>query len=186
MPPTRTAADPRGWRGDARAARLHWRPAMPIEIVVNDSFENVENAVKASLADCGCAVSQPPMSAGVEVKTRMRFWIGEKGNKLLAQFVPFLWKVEMISSVITAYQDGTVAVTVREGSTFGGNLAQGVVGAATGGWVGSAAAYASDQAGKAQALSRLLAEVDAKLRERLAGRIAYEGPVRPDVAPVMA
>src|SRR6185503_14988495 len=103
-----------------------------------ESFETVQDAVKASLTDCKFAV-RPTPDVGV-LRAKMGFWLGEKGNKTLAQWLGFIFKVESISAVITAYTDGTTAVVLRE-STFGGNIAGGVVGAVNplGGIAGSVA-----------------------------------------------
>ncbi len=151
---------------------------MPIEIVFSESFENVEAAVKASFTDCGFAVSPAPMAPGVQLKAKMGFWLGEKGSGFLTWALPWIFKVETIAVVLSAYQDGTTAVSLREGGVHGASLMQGLAG---GGVVGSLVGQAADQERKQQMMSKSLAEVNTKLRERLGARIAYEGPPRSDV-----
>jgi hypothetical protein len=157
---------------------------MAIEIVFNESFDKVSDAVYASLVECGFAVRPTPLG-GANVQSKMGFWLGEKGNKILAMIVPFIFKVDSVSAVITAYQDGTTGLTLRQGASYGGNFAQGVVSSVSPLGIGATAAYAADQARKGEALSKLLGAVDEKLRGRLGGKIAYEGPVKPGVYPVM-
>jgi hypothetical protein len=175
---------------------------MAIEIVFKETFQNVEAALHASLEDCGFRVRPSPMAEGVEVKAKMGFWLGEKGNKLLSLVLPFLFKTDSVAAIIAAYQDGTIALTVRENSSFGGNLAGGATNVATsavgslgpigaaagfvGATAGRAVASKADEAAKADALAKRLASIEDKLRQRLAGKIAYEGPVRPDVQQVPA
>jgi hypothetical protein len=167
-----------------RGTRVASATRMPIEIVFNEHFEQVQDAVYASLAECGFAVRPTPLG-GANVQSKMGFWLGEKGNKLLAMLLPFIFKVDSVSAVITAYQDGTTGLTLRQGSSYGGNFAQGVVSSVSPLGLGSTAAHAADQVRKSEALTKLLGAVDEKLRTRLGAKIAYEGPVRPGVHPVM-
>jgi hypothetical protein len=166
---------------------------MTTQLVFNETFENVENAVRAAMTESGLDVRPTPMGPGVEVKAKMGFWLGEKGNKLLSLVLPFLFKVEGISAVIAAYQDGTTALTLRESGSTGGTLGAGVLSAATGGMglagdvtnlAASGAVDAADAATKAAALSKLFAAVDAKVRDKLGAKIAHEGPPRPDAVQV--
>lgn len=177
---------------------------MSVEIVFNETLENVEAALHAAFADCGFRVRPSPMADGVEVKAKMSFWLGEKGNGLLSLALPFLFKTDSVAAVLAAYQDGTTALTLRENSAFGGNLAGGathfagraldrfgpggvIAGAATaaGTTVGGAVAAKADGERKSAALAKQLAAIEARLRERLSGKIAYEGPVKPNAQQVL-
>jgi hypothetical protein len=160
---------------------------MAIEIVFNETLENVEAAVHGALADCGFRVRPSPMAPGVEVKAKMAFWLGEKGNGLLSLVLPFLFKTDSVAAVLAAYQDGTTALTLRPNSSYGGNLAGGVVSIVNRGTgLGSSAAGKADVDRKAEALVKQLSEIETKLRTRLGSKVAYEGPVRSDVQQVMA
>jgi hypothetical protein len=163
---------------------------MTIELVFNESFDNVQEAVKASIAEAGFAVVPTPL-AGAEIKAKMGFWMGKKGNDLLATVLPFLFKVQSVTAIISAYQDGTTGLTLREAGTYGGNLVSGVADSVTGGsWItsgiASVAAGEADTDRKQAALGKLLQDIDVKLREKLGAKIAYEGPPRPDAVQVPA
>ncbi|MBI4953140.1 MAG: hypothetical protein HY908_13990 [Myxococcales bacterium] len=148
---------------------------MTIELVVNDSYENVQAAARATLTELGFAIDEQAMPAGNRVKTCM--WTGEKGNKILAMFLGFIFKMDRVNVIMTAYQDGSTALAVHEGGTVGGNVVSGL----GGGLVGSAA----DEAMKGKAMSEKMAAFDAKLKDKLGAKIAYLGRIKDGAIPVM-
>ena len=147
---------------------------MTIELVFNETFDNVQAVVKEAMTSLGFAVNEEPMPAGNRVK--MGMWTCEKGNKLLAMFLGFIFKLERVPVVMTAYQDGTTSLAVYDGGTTGGNI-----GSAVGGIAGSVA----DAAVKENAMSKRLTEIDTIVREKLGAKIAYQGKVKEGAMPLM-
>ncbi len=140
---------------------------MSIELMVRDSYENVQLALRSTLTECGFSISEQPMPPGNNV--RMCMWSAERGNKLLASFLGFLFKVERVQTMLTAYQDGTVALAVHDGGSSGGDML-----GVGGGMLETAATVA---AGGAQE-SKAMAEVAARLSTKL-GAAAYPGKPAP-------
>jgi hypothetical protein len=167
---------------------------MSIEIVFEETYDVVRDALTASLGEAGFRVGPSPLPPGMVIDTKTEILRAERGNPTLSKVLPFVFKTEALAAVVSAYVDGTTGVTVREDGAHGGYLASGVVataGLGGGGILGGVASTAGrmaasgvDQLASDRALGKHLARVDALLRTRLAGRIAYEGPVKPGVRQV--
>jgi hypothetical protein len=148
---------------------------MSIELVYRASFENVTQGLRAALSECGFEISEQPMPAGNRV--RMCMWTGEKGNKLLAMFLGFIFKVERVQAMVTAYQDGTTALAVHDAGASGSDML-----GVGGGLVGAAAHVAVGQ----QALPEKLRLIETKLAEKLGPVVAYRGRPPEGALPLMA
>lgn len=150
---------------------------MTIEIVFKDSFENVQQAAREVFTECGYRVEEQAMPAGNRVK--MCMWQAEKGNKVLSMFLGFIFKLERAQVMMTAYQDGSTAFAVYEGGSSGTQILPG-------GMAGSAARLAHGAHAAGQAGADKLAPIDAKIREKLGARIAYQGKIKDGAMPLMA
>ncbi|MCC6522160.1 MAG: hypothetical protein IT373_05820 [Polyangiaceae bacterium] len=150
---------------------------MPIEIVFRHSFDHVQQAAREALTECGYRITETPMPAGNRVK--MCMWGGEKGNKLLSMVLGFIFKLERVQVMMTAYQDGSTALAVYEGGSSSTQILPG-------GLAGSAARLAHDAHRAGKAANDPLAPLDAKLREKLGAHVAYQGKIREGALPVMA
>lgn len=112
------------------------------------------------------------MPAGNRV--RMAMWSAERGNKLLAAFLGFLFQVERVQVMLTAYQDGTVALAVHDGGSSGGDMLG----------VGGGALQAAATATLGGERSKALTEIATRLASKL-GASASPGRPAPGALPAM-
>jgi hypothetical protein len=150
---------------------------METQLFVNGGFEHVESMVKEALTAAGLRVKPTPLG-GAQIKAKMSFLTAEKGNELLATWLPFIFKLRNVSLVLSAYTDGTTGVVLREGATVG----SGVLGTVAGNMTMGLGATAVKEAQR----SALFAEAETRLREKLGSQVVYEGERRPGVEQVPA
>jgi hypothetical protein len=86
---------------------------MATELLFEDMFELVHDAVYGAIIDCGFTMRPDFLGLGSGITERSACWAAQRGSRRLATLLPFLFEHDSVSVVVREYRDGRTGVILR-------------------------------------------------------------------------